>query len=1365
MCALGTALPAQGLEIESQFPSFSSRQVLTTEPLSLRFSGSLDPASVNGATFFVTVKHDGASVAGSVSLESGQSTNDTLVFTPAEPWAWGVRYWIHIEPALKGLDGSSFDGRFPDLPFFVANIPNDFQVLNQDPDDLSASWVGDGSTVLMGYNPLDPEGVPAGPHEIPGLNVTGAWKYTLGRPDVVVAVVDNGFTDYGDPDIRTALYLNTGELPLPRSGDTPCDGYDCNGDGRFDVDDYAGDPRVLAVSGEAPVNVGHLIQVFSDGSDDDDNGLADDISGWDFYRNTNVILGVSEFPEGVHGEGECKLIAAPGNDGRGSVPGICPRCRVLFVRASQQLIYDFGLVAAGVRYALEMGADLINFAGVPGGYSSEAHQVFIDAYEAGVLTVAPSGDEMGMHHWWPAAGEDVLSVKTIFPMVPGELWEGGLDSSEFGFMETPCTNFGPHVFASIPAVTGCTSDSTANTSGMLALILSHARQLGIDLSAGELLQVLIASCDDIADHCFSIPEFFNVCQPGFDMHFGYGRPDAERALLILGDPDQRIPARIPPDVRITHPRWWETVDPYRTPDLEVRGSIDARTLPLDYQVQIARGTEPLEEEFVTVCSGTAHEAMEGVLCSIPLLEVLGPEEVRGVPVSQFEYDTTLRVRASYAVEGERVRGEMRKAISVHADDDPGTGLVPGFPVDMGGSGSASPVLYDLDGDPDGRLEIVLATSDGRIHVLKYHEPSGRWTEMAGFPVDVRGEDPRVHGTIHASPAVADLLGDGVPRIVAATSRGEVFVIQPEGDTHPDGSPFLEGFPVRTDPPPNGSARAYGHGHGIIASPVPADLDGDGLLEIVVGCTDQQVYVWRSVDRDGDGRADRLPGWPVLCRSEAGRVPEDALCETELPAQILTTPAVGILDPRADDPDIRERPCIIASTTEVCGAIPFSSTRVYAIYHDGNAHAGGPFLAGWPVRPAVPLGDAIPLPMAIGSTMSPMVSVEEDVTKVVVGSAAFFPQIIYVRGEDLGLQTVVPDLNLVSMASGALAPLAGDGVPSIIVPTLSALYMEEGDGHLLSFKIMTNASNDPWPVLSSHQIEDLPIWLGPAAADLDNDGTSEIIVGGAGQLVHAFSVQGGEAPGWPKYTQKWVTGTPAVGDMDADGRLEIVLPTQEGFLYAWETEGSACVEGKANAPWSRFQHDARNSGYYGADVIPPARITDLSVQPLDGDGFLITFTAPGDDGSCGRAARYDLRYAGNAEDLDRPAAFENAIQVPGAPDPMPAGAEESVRVQAPGAVAFAVRATDDAGNRSRVSNTVVLPQAASEGSSEGGCGCSQFPHASGNGGVNLGMLSLGALFLWIVRFRRRPRWFRNTVHQQPSSTVRSPGLGVRREGCE
>jgi hypothetical protein len=83
-----------------------------------------------------------------------------------------------------------------------------------------------------------------------------------------------------------------------------------------------------------------------------------------------------------------------------------------------------------------------------------------------------------------------------------------------------------------------------------------------------------------------------------------------------------------------------------------------------------------------------------------------------------------------------------------------------------------------------------------------------------------------------------------------------------------------------------------------------------------------------------------------------------------------------------------------------------------------------------------------------------------------------------------------------------------------------------------------------------RMEDLTLMGAPVAADVDGDGTQEILLGSGGYLLHAFKKAGGEAEGFPKFTGGWIFSAPAVGDLDGDGRKELVSVTREGFLFVW-----------------------------------------------------------------------------------------------------------------------------------------------------------------------------------------------------------------------
>ena len=107
-----------------------------------------------------------------------------------------------------------------------------------------------------------------------------------------------------------------------------------------------------------------------------------------------------------------------------------------------------------------------------------------------------------------------------------------------------------------------------------------------------------------------------------------------------------------------------------------------------------------------------------------------------------------------------------------------------------------------------------------------------------------------------------------------------------------------------------------------------------------------------------------------------------------------------------------------------------------------------------------------------------------------------------------------------------------------------------------------------------------------------------------------------------------------------------------------------------------------------DAIPPATVADLAVAAVSSDTITLAWTAPGDDLASGTATSYDLRYA-TAGPVASDADFDNAAQAHGEPAPQLAGSAETFILTGltPGTTYFfGIKATDDAGNVSGLSNS-------------------------------------------------------------------------------
>ena len=106
-----------------------------------------------------------------------------------------------------------------------------------------------------------------------------------------------------------------------------------------------------------------------------------------------------------------------------------------------------------------------------------------------------------------------------------------------------------------------------------------------------------------------------------------------------------------------------------------------------------------------------------------------------------------------------------------------------------------------------------------------------------------------------------------------------------------------------------------------------------------------------------------------------------------------------------------------------------------------------------------------------------------------------------------------------------------------------------------------------------------------------------------------------------------------------------------------------------------------------DEVPPSQVTDLVAATGTPAGRLsLQWTAPGDDGSDGRATGYDVRWA--LSPITGEAAFTAATEASPVPVPAAAGTAQSFELSGlpdETEVHVALRAVDDAGNAGAVSN--------------------------------------------------------------------------------
>jgi hypothetical protein len=182
---------------------------------------------------------------------------------------------------------------------------------------------------------------------------------------------------------------------------------------------------------------------------------------------------------------------------------------------------------------------------------------------------------------------------------------------------------------------------------------------------------------------------------------------------------------------------------------------------------------------------------------------------------------------------------------------------------------SSPAIGDLDGDGD--LEIAIGTSDGTLLALERDGTPISEVWPISLPLSSEPFDRR--NDVDSSPALGDLDGDGRPEIVVLTDDGVVHAYRVKGQSLP-GFPFESS---RMTYPKNLPTSANS------ASPLIADLDGDGRLDILAAMSNGRVYGLR---HDGS----MLEGFPIVL--PPGRADSEPAAPGD---EILSTPSLGDLD--------------------------------------------------------------------------------------------------------------------------------------------------------------------------------------------------------------------------------------------------------------------------------------------------------------------------------------------------------------------------------------------------------------------------------------------------------------------------------------
>ena len=425
-----------------------------------------------------------------------------------------------------------------------------------------------------------------------------------------------------------------------------------------------------------------------------------------------------------------------------------------------------------------------------------------------------------------------------------------------------------------------------------------------------------------------------------------------------------------------------------------------------------------------------------------------------------------------------------------------------------------------------------------------------WTSLATYPswpISIGGGDK-----FATTPFFGDIDGDGIDELFAGSIKGLVYGF------HLSGEEIIDRNPATVDPFAEIAIETLAT-EGIWSSGVVEDFDEDGESEITIASRDidWNVYMWETDGTDTPGWPSHMAG-PALTNIVASDIDDDGHIEI-IVANEYRRFYIWRRNGELYSELFPESPGMFAYTYLDNRGVNYGTPAVADINGDGvkdvifpgsrNDSTNIGHIYCWDAEGNEPDGFPIEIDGDYPASSISLGDIDGDPSTLELAFASYY-QKVYAYSSTGELLPGFPYLFAMPSAgtygytsTPICADVNSDGTDEIIVVGSSRLIVLNGSAEMLL--------SIPLPLPATEVIS-----VEPAIADINGDGVQDILFF-LRERLYAYSSDDGElVVGYPLLMNDLSLGTPAISDLDNDGYLEIAASAFDGALYLWRTESEA-----------------------------------------------------------------------------------------------------------------------------------------------------------------------------------------------------------------